>query len=511
MYERYFFVISLVISAGITGTISFLTHMRRKNRESRVFSLLLLAITIYCLGYALELQSDTLPKMLFWSNFQYLGIICISPLWLILALLYNGLERWLTRRKLGLLFLIPCLTLVIKYFNPYHLYYIHIGVNFTPPFPVFAPKVGLWYWVNSTYQILTLLTGMLLFLLMGRRENPLYRHQIAVILIGFLFPWIAFLFHLSGYSPWHIDLIPFALIITSIFVLCGFNYYHLFDIIPIAWTKVFESLHDGVLVLDNQSRIVELNATANRMLNLQNDSLGLKITDALSAVPQLGEQVTGHLEQIVIQTKNDNREQFLESKLFTITDSFNIITGYTIILTDKSEQIRLLNRLQTLATIDSLTEIKNRRFFFEKCRQELTRIQSQALPVSFVLIDLDRFKEINDTYGHQTGDIVLKQTVKRLMPKITAPNIFGRVGGEEFAVFLPECLIPQAQKIAERLLQALLEAPINVNSLQLQITASFGVSGDVNSTATNLDLLFSQADEALYRSKANGRKMVTIF
>jgi diguanylate cyclase (GGDEF)-like protein len=510
--NHYFsLVILLLISAGITGNLAVISYIRQKNRESKVFSLLLLTITVYCFGYALELKSDTLAEILLWSNFQYLGIVFITPLWLILALLYNGLERWLIPKNLFFLFLIPILTLIAKYANPFHLFYRHLAINHQAPFPVFNPQFGPWYWVHIIYQNITLLMGMLFFLLMGRRTNPLYHRQVTIILIGFLFPWIGSLIYHIGLSPWNLDLTPFTLTITTIFAFWGFSAFRLFDIVPIAWTKVFESLHDGVLVLDMQNRIIETNAAAKRMLKLENNFTGLEISEVLMSFPQLCKQVAEHIELIVIQTKTANSNQYFESRLYPISDSSNRITGYTIILTDKSEQIRLFNELQILATIDSLTEVKNRRYFFETCRQELTRLQSQTLPVSFILIDIDHFKIINDTYGHQSGDMVLSQTVKRLKHNLAVEHIFGRVGGEEFAIMLPECLTNQAFIVAKQLLKSLLSAPVNAGNHSLWITASFGVSGSANSADTNLDLLFAQADTALYCSKANGRKRVTVF
>jgi diguanylate cyclase (GGDEF)-like protein len=563
--ERYLIFVILIVSGGITGSLAVTARKRNQNPVGKVFCLLLCSITCYSWGYAGELLSNTLPRMLFWSNFQYFGIVLLSPLWIILALLYNGLEKWLTRPNLVGLFLIPALTLVIHFTNFGQLYYAHPAVDTQGPFPTFAPQIGPWYWVTVVYQNLAFLMGTLLFIIMGRRENALYQRQWSIILLGVMLPWIGHLMTLSGFNPWGLDLTPLALTLTALITYWGFYNWSLFDIVPIARTKIFESIADGVLVLDLQNRVVDSNIAVNRMLNLPTACFGSKIDQVICAYPQLLQQLCSHAEMTTIQIEDDRATRYIESKLYLIFDSFHRAIGYTVILTDKSEQFLLLEELQTLATIDSLTNVFNRRYFFEMCRQEIDRLQSLKLPVSFILIDLDHFKEINDTYGHQNGDTALRQASAIIREGLLTqgdPHILGRVGGEEFAVLLPECPLSKAYAIAERLrslsdtVLALTEpgaADIkpdedNVNSqrpistptemsapqtqnplriandqcptpnsqfsapihLSVPLTASFGVSSSSNSSQ-KLDLLFSQADAALYRSKANGRNAVTVF
>jgi diguanylate cyclase (GGDEF)-like protein/PAS domain S-box-containing protein len=510
LFGRFFYFVLLIVSSGVTGNLALLTQKRGKNKESKLFGLLLLAITIYSFGYGFELISNTLPRILFWSKFQYFGIVWIAPLWIILALQYNGLDNWLTRPLTMLIFLIPILTLLIEYTNLQHLFYLRLVINCRGPFPTFAPIKGIWYWVNITYQNLALLTGMLLFLIAGRRTAKLYHSQVIVILTGFAFPWIGQLIYLSGHSPWNLDLVPLTLPLSAITFFWGLQNFSLFDIVPIARTKIFESIHDGVLVLDNQNRIVDLNTAAKQMIGLRENCLGLNITQAFADYPLLLKQLLSHTEQAIIRFENEGRDQYIESRLSEILDNSNRIIGYTVILTDQSEQIELLNKLRTLATIDSLTNVYNRRHFFETCQQKMIRLQQLKQPAAFILIDLDHFKAINDTYGHQTGDIVLKQAAANLINGLSGQkNIIGRVGGEEFAILLPEYDLSRAYRLAERL-RSLVDIIIPVNDKQISLTASFGVSGG-ESANTDLDLLFCQADEALYRSKDQGRNMVAVF
>jgi diguanylate cyclase (GGDEF)-like protein len=506
--ERYLFFGLLIISSLITASSAFVVQKRGHNKESKLCSLILLAITFYSFGYAFELISNTLSQMLFWSRVQYWGIVNLSPLWLILALRYNGFEKWLTRPVIIMIYLIPVLTLLLQHTNIFHLYYRNLAISHKY-FPIFTTIKGPWYWVNGIYQTLANVGGMLLFIISERKTTKLYNHQVVLILIAFLLPWMGQIIYVTGHSPWNLDLASLTLSLTAFVIFWGLKSFRLFDIVPIARTKVFESIRDGVIVLDNQNRIVDLNNTAKEILGLTEHCLGLKIDQTLSGFPSLLKQLLSRERQIIIRFENNNRIRFIESRLSEIWDSFHKIIGYTVILSDQSEQIELMNKLRTLATVDSLTAVYNRRHFFEVCQQKLQRLQQANLPVAFILIDLDYFKAINDTYGHQTGDRVLGQAVANLRKGLTEKSIIGRVGGEEFAILLPECELTKAMLIVEQL-RALLDSTIRVADGQIHLTASFGLSFSENS-AVKLDLLLSQADIALYRSKAEGRNTVTIF
>ena len=130
--------------------------------------------------------------------------------------------------------------------------------------------------------------------------------------------------------------------------------------------------------------------------------------------------------------------------------------------------------------------------------------------MSVFLLDLDFFKEINDTYGHLAGDEVLRNTARRITETVRQPDIVGRYGGEEFAVILPETNLQGAHTVAERLRQVIAGSPVVYNEQELTITTSIGVAIMGPSTA-DYESLLNQADLALYQSKTAGRNQVTCY
>jgi diguanylate cyclase (GGDEF)-like protein len=158
------------------------------------------------------------------------------------------------------------------------------------------------------------------------------------------------------------------------------------------------------------------------------------------------------------------------------------------------------------AQTDELTGLKSRRAFFEHAQQLYNECETNRLGLCAVMLDMDHFKHINDTYGHQVGDQVLRQMGVVISSSFRATDIHGRLGGEEFAVLLPDTSIEAAVKIAEQLVQTI--AGLVIEPVHC-ITASLGVA---STDAGNKDLhsLMNNADKALYRAKALGRNQVAV-
>jgi two-component system, cell cycle response regulator len=174
----------------------------------------------------------------------------------------------------------------------------------------------------------------------------------------------------------------------------------------------------------------------------------------------------------------------------------------------QSDLLRAREELRDRANKDLLTMLPNRSAIGTLLDQELARCHREERTVGIILLDIDHFKKINDTYGHFTGDAVLREAAARLRGNIRTYDQVGRYGGEEFLVVCPNCDLEQATHQAERMRQQLCSTPMLVDGIEMNVSASFGVTisdGSDRSPETFLRI----ADEALYRSKANGRNCVT--
>jgi len=179
------------------------------------------------------------------------------------------------------------------------------------------------------------------------------------------------------------------------------------------------------------------------------------------------------------------------------------------VMIDISTQKKMEEDLRVLATTDALTGAKNRRSFLHTADTELVRASRYAAPVSVLMIDLDHFKKVNDTHGHPAGDEVLRHFTTIVNEHLRATDVLGRIGGEEFAVLLPETDATGANSIAERIRLGLTEMVIPWEGQTIQITASVGIA-TLGQCKTDIHGLLSCADKALYIAKTQGRNQVVI-
>jgi diguanylate cyclase (GGDEF)-like protein len=178
--------------------------------------------------------------------------------------------------------------------------------------------------------------------------------------------------------------------------------------------------------------------------------------------------------------------------------------------TDITERKYLELALEKQAHFDFLTGLCNRRYFLEKAEAELSRSQRYESELSILMIDVDHFKRINDTYGHKSGDVVLQKIASIFQSTLRDVDIVGRMGGEEFAVLLPETRIDEALDVAERLRVEIAEASIQVDYASIiRFTVSIGITTKV-SRNEQLDDLLLFADTALYEAKNTGRNRVIL-
>ena len=168
------------------------------------------------------------------------------------------------------------------------------------------------------------------------------------------------------------------------------------------------------------------------------------------------------------------------------------------------ELVETKNKLQQLAATDYLTGIYNRRQFNKMAEQELLRCERKKLHATLMLLDIDHFKHINDNYGHACGDAILVNFTDRIRGELRSYDIFARVGGEEFAILLPEVCNEKAMMIADRYLKKIAEIPFYYDGEYITVTTSIGLSESYPQIKT-LDYALQSADKYLYQAKQGGR------
>lgn len=182
-----------------------------------------------------------------------------------------------------------------------------------------------------------------------------------------------------------------------------------------------------------------------------------------------------------------------------------IVAGYSRDLRELKNTVNGLKRMEAMAYTDKLTGVGNRHYFLEHAAAELATLGPHKA-ASLLLLDIDHFKRVNDTYGHNTGDVILQDVAKRIRQVLRPGDLFARYGGEEF-VILVTANLDLALSLAERIRNTIAQDPFRYPDLDIEVTISIGVT-QCNHATTPLEDLVDQADSALYQAKRNGRNRV---
>lgn len=192
--------------------------------------------------------------------------------------------------------------------------------------------------------------------------------------------------------------------------------------------------------------------------------------------------------------------------LATILGIVLIATGVLLMLSE-----RLLEENRELATRDWLTQIFNRRTFCDLVKRELARATRNDHETSLLMVDIDRFKLVNDTFGHPVGDEALIHLVRIIKDSVRVQDLYGRYGGEEFVILLAETSSHEAFQISERLRERVADSTLVINNNTIKMTVSAGVATLAGHENPDLDTLIKQADIAMYDAKKDGRNCTRIF
>jgi PAS domain S-box-containing protein len=278
------YIVPLLIVAAISIIVDLLIWWRQRAAGSTYLALLMLAVAAWSLAYSLELLLLPLNVKLFWTQVQYLVIPIIPILWLAFVLQYTGYERWVTRQNMLYLLILPLTTTFLAWTNGVH-GLIWSSASYSPDtlVPALFLTYGSWFWIHTSYSYLIMLAGILVILRVLSLSPKMYRGQAFALLLGGIAPWMANLMYLAGASPFaNLDLTPFMFTLTGLAVIWGFYRYQLMDIVPIARESIIEVMDDGVIVLNQHGRIVDINPAVEKIIGQSvKEAVGMLISEVI--------------------------------------------------------------------------------------------------------------------------------------------------------------------------------------------------------------------------------------
>ena len=275
---------------------------------------------------------------------------------------------------------------------------------------------------------------------------------------------------------------------------------------------VLEHIADGVTVLDVHGRVLATNPAFTQITGFtEMEALGQQ--SSLTRPGRDDEPFYRQMWQDLLETgfwrgerweKRKNGEAYLEwLTVSSVRDDSDQVTHYVCVFSDITEVKESQDKLDHLAHHDPLTALPNRLLFHDRLQHAMVRCARAGQQLAVLFIDLDRFKNVNDTLGHHVGDLLLKQVAGQLAACLREGDTLARLGGDEFIVLLEDVGGQGAAHVAEKLM-ALFEQPLTVSGYELFVTGSVGISL-FPQDATDLNMLIRNADVAMYQAKARGR------
>jgi diguanylate cyclase (GGDEF)-like protein len=515
-----------LFSGLLAGSVSLFAWQHRREDGMRWLAWMLIAVTEWSIGNAMELAIPNIPDKIFWAKIEFLGILSAPTFYLLFALEYNRLQHWLTRRIINLLLIIPVVSLIFVWTNDWHhLFWTSIAQN--PDLPgLLIFSHGPAFWIGSAaYALSVIVFASILLFWRAAQISPVYWPNNFIVILCSFFPIagnLLYLSNLSALAGWDPTPVAFSLG-GSLIVLLVYRY-RLFDMVPIARKKLFAALPDGVIILDRTLQIVDANPAAEQLLGWEPASLvgqqcasvfpdwqnreEVVVTGGtLELTPALNPEMTVEMRSLPMLAHTPGCMIILRDITATKRAEEDVQKANQV-LRIQLEEIRLLQEtLREQAVRDPLTGLYNRRYLAETLDREMSRARRVGEPVSVVIIDLDHFKEINDTYGHRAGDEILCMLGAILLHQTRRGDISCRYGGDEFVVILPGASLYIAMQRAEQWRTAFSATAYADGKTTLYNTFSAGLAIFPENGA-NAEEILAAADKALYTAKTSGRNRV---
>ncbi len=410
-------------------------------------------------------------------------------------------EKRFSLRGYGLLFALPLFNFVTAQAFPWvRLHYTDIEYFRSGSIANCQGYAGIGNYVSIVYNL------FLVFLSIGRiikhlnTKSRQQRQQNLSLLAAILIPLVVNMYHSLSYNHLRLDLNPIAVSISMVLLLRSVQKQDLLNIAPLARARAVELMSDAFIVYSQDYTFLDANKSAKRLfpeLDALRPGDSMEFITKIAGEDQISMSANGELRYFAVvkdSVLNNGR-----------------ISGVSMVLRDITDKENQLQGLYGKATFDPLMSIYNRATFFELAQFLLSTEKAKRCPYAMLMIDIDNFKQFNDTYGHPCGDKVLQTLAEILKGRLRKNDIIGRYVGEEIVVLMEGITLERAAGVAESFCAAIEDAKIHYETSELRITASIGIAHSAVGSTHSLTELLVQADAAMYQAKNTGRNRVCLY
>lgn len=324
----------VLIALFIAIFVLVYTWQRRTMRGARPLLPLLFGLVIWLVGSTLEALAFDANTRLFWSNFQFIGVVMVPTAWFMFSLVFTDHAAVLTRTNLTLLLIMPLLTLILLWTSPWQQFFqVSKVLNTSGPNPYWDWVPGPGFWIHAAYSYSLTIAGVVILARAYRQSARLHRRQISVMLVGAVVPWIVnILFVVVRVSPFDYTAISF--LITGTAVAWGIFKVGLVEITPVIRKRVIDEMQDGVLVLDEHDRILEANPAVLQMAQVSADVIGQHMSQISDRWPELRQRfqhLTSGQEEVTLAFP-DGEKRHYQISISPLLDKNDHLSGRVVMV-----------------------------------------------------------------------------------------------------------------------------------------------------------------------------------
>ncbi|MCG8352621.1 MAG: ATP-binding protein [Chloroflexales bacterium] len=362
-WPQFLFLLLLIFTVGTSVTLAVFVWQHRSRPGAKSLSLLMLAVAVWSLFYTLALVSTDIAVKQIWINAIYFGVVLVPATWLTFAIQYVDQDRWLSARNLGFLAILPIVTILTVWTNDLHgLFRQSFSLNTSGIFTTFDVVFGPAFWVHTAYSYGLFLLGIMLLLRDWWLTPRIYRRQTSIIIVAALIPWLSNVFYVFRFQPLiPLDLTPFAFALSGLLVALCLFHFRLLELAPVARNLIVEQMGEGLIVLNAQNRIVDINQAAARSIACTpREVIGRAADQAFQHQPELLMCYHNAAPNNEIALEKDGGQRFFDMRLTKLNDRANRSVGCLIVLHDITEHKRVENALiQTKEAAESANRAKS--------------------------------------------------------------------------------------------------------------------------------------------------------
>jgi diguanylate cyclase (GGDEF)-like protein len=488
------------ISFGVLLVDLSIAIFKRHTKHLRFFTLLMFASCVYALSFLLQHLSINYFELLQGTRVQYLGAAFVSPMLLFFIMDFCDIKQkpWLIVSAL----VIPVAATILVFTYPFNGIYFGESSFTVDPVPLLVFSGSVFRTVYFIYSYGVMLASFIICIVCRSKRDALFKKHSIYIIIAMAIPMLGNL--LTAFlqlSP--IDLTPVFSSIMGTLIAYALLFTGIFQVAPLAREEIVENMQDGFILIDPAGRFLDANLAAKRLFPaLEFATVGLSMED-MGAIPR---NPDGRLAQEFSVETPSGVKHYRVSADDVIYEGRALCTCVTIY--DNTSLREMMDEITRMAEHDGLTNLLNRRSFCRDAEKKCDEILRYGGNAFLMMLDIDFFKNVNDTYGHLAGDEVLRSVSRTLQQRFRKTDMVGRYGGEEFCVFLFSTNRENAVEIAEGYRRQIENLMIPFEDKTIRVTISIGIAEFPSAREQTLMALIARADAALYAAKSGGRNRV---